>query len=111
MSAWSTKSMPASRAASRSARTSSSVLSAMRMRPSTTLGATISVPGMVMVFMVLLREGRSHERGASRGLGELGEAGELGVGQRELGRSHRVLDAGGSRGAGNGNDDGCEREL
>src|SRR5690606_16659323 len=50
MSAWSMKSMPWSRAVRTRSRISSSVFSAIRMRPRTTAGALIPAPGIWMVF-------------------------------------------------------------
>src|SRR5690625_7609579 len=51
MSAWSRKSIPASRAAPTRARISASDFWAMRISPSTTLGAVMSVCGRVECFM------------------------------------------------------------
>src|SRR6478752_8331488 len=66
MSAWSKKSMPASRAVRMSVRTASSSRSWMRMRPSTTLGAGRSTPVSSMVFMGPL-SGRVSTAGSTLG--------------------------------------------
>src|SRR6478736_5704443 len=55
MSAWSKKSIPASRAVRTSVRTAPSSRSWMRIRPSTTLGAGRSMPVSSMVFIGPLR--------------------------------------------------------
>src|SRR3954453_6663020 len=47
--------MPASRAVFTSLRTASSVMFSMRIRPRTTLGTTMSVPGRMKVFMCFFR--------------------------------------------------------
>src|SRR5680860_27876 len=52
-SAWSMTVIPASRAVPTNVRTSSSVLSWMRISPSTTFDAGTSMPGMLYVFMCL----------------------------------------------------------
>ena len=98
--------MPASRAGLTSSRIWSSVFSAMRMSPSTTFGATISVPGRVKVFMMLLMIGvgqaacESSARTASSSAVRESSA-----------AAHGVLDALRPRGARDRDDDGREREL
>src|SRR4029453_10848283 len=98
--------MPASRAVLTSSRICSSVFSAIRMSPGARFGATISVPGSVKFFMVLLMVGMR-----SRRLRELGEGRQLVGGEGEFGGPHGILDALRPRGARDRDDAPREREL
>src|SRR6478735_3850433 len=109
--------MPASRAVRTSVRTSSSVLSWMRMSPSTTFGTSMSVPGRVKVFTGSssgwapdARAGAGAAGAAPAGSGGR-QARDLVGGEDEVGGAGGVPDALGARGAGDGDDDGREREL